>query len=333
MRCEGKSRAWDAKAASGRLESTPTRCRPASKRKFFINNHLSIANLNGFTLIELLVVIAVIALLMAILLPTLQRVRRQARAVGCQSNLRQWGTIWATLTLEDDGHFPGPWPLDEPWPPPGEPWPVGEPRPDGPPLGPWWVWGGPYWDRHLYDQTQGIRCCPMATKPANPTGEGSPAGGTFLAWGRSWPDEGYPRDNHGSYGTNFWLYPSSWWYRRAHERDPYFWRTPHVKGANNIPLHLDSCWPWDWLHDTDYPPDCDAVPTGDIRQRWHSFCINRHDGYVNGVFLDWSVRKVALKELWTLKWHRQYNTAGPWTKAGGVKPEDWPQWMRRFKDY
>ncbi|MCJ7675516.1 MAG: hypothetical protein MUO33_10245, partial [Sedimentisphaerales bacterium] len=62
-------------------------------------------------------------------------------------------------------------------------------------------------------------------------------------------------------------------------------------------------------------------------------CINRHDGFINGLFLDWSVRKVGLKELWTLKWHREFDTAGPWTKAGGVKPEDWPQWMRRFKDY
>jgi hypothetical protein len=51
------------------------------------------------------------------------------------------------------------------------------------------------------------------------------------------------------------------------------------------------------------------------------------------LFMDWSVRKVGLKELWTLKWHRSYDTAGPWTKAGGVKPEDWPQWMRIFKDY
>jgi hypothetical protein len=24
---------------------------------------------------------------------------------------------------------------------------------------------------------------------------------------------------------------------------------------------------------------------------------------------------------------------GPWTKAGAVKPEDWPHWMRKFKDY
>ena len=49
--------------------------------------------------------------------------------------------------------------------------------------------------------------------------------------------------------------------------------------------------------------------------------------------MDWSVRKVGLKELWTLKWHHEYDTAGPWTKAGGVQPEDWPQWMRSFKDY
>ena len=63
------------------------------------------------------------------------------------------------------------------------------------------------------------------------------------------------------------------------------------------------------------------------------FCIDRHDAGINGLFLDWSVRKAGLKELWTLKWQPGYNTCGPWTKAGGVKAEDWPAWMRRFKDY
>jgi hypothetical protein len=63
------------------------------------------------------------------------------------------------------------------------------------------------------------------------------------------------------------------------------------------------------------------------------FCVNRHHGTVNGLFMDFSVRRVGLKELWALNWHPLYDTAGPWTKAGGVQPSDWPQWMRKFKDY
>jgi hypothetical protein len=63
------------------------------------------------------------------------------------------------------------------------------------------------------------------------------------------------------------------------------------------------------------------------------FAINRHSGSVNHVFMDWSVRKLGIKELWTLKWHRQFNTSGAWTTAGGAQPGDWPEWMRNLKDY
>jgi len=276
---------------------------------------------NGFTLIELLVVISIIVLLMAILLPTLQRIKKQAKAVACQSNLRQWGTIWATISLDNDGYFSY--------------WRPGEPRPaDLPAPGGWWGWWGPYgyWDKDLYDSTEGIRCCPMATKLASPTGQSNPVGGTFLAWGR-WNRGQWPWNGYGSYGINHWVY--GWPYRNVRNRR--HWTSLHVKGASNIPVHLDSCWPMGRVYDNQQPPpEHDAVPTASptaSRPYWRNFCINRHNGGINSLFMDWSVRKVGLKELWTLKWHAEFNTAGPWTKAGGVQPEDWPQWMRRFKDY
>ena len=290
----------------------------------------------GFTLIELLVVIAIIALLMAILLPTLQRARRQAKAVACQSNLRQWGTILSTVVAEHDGYFPG-WGPDD-WRPTD--W---RDFPGWSGWWPWnWAWYGPYGYRDWYNQTEAIRCCPMATKPASPTGEGSTSGGTFLAWGRLfpkyfWPSEiawAWEKNSYGSYGSNYRPRWDGGWLR-GQPRSWYRWTTPYVKGANNIPLHIDSCMTdtWQWSGKLP-PPECDAVPT--IAVRWgyaHAACINRHDGYVNSLFMDWSVRKVGLKELWTLKWNREYDTQNCWTKAGGVKPEDWPQWMRRFKDY
>lgn len=59
----------------------------------------------SFVLIELLIGIAVIALLLAILLPAVQRIRRQAKSVACQANLHQWGLMFSMYTGGNDGKF------------------------------------------------------------------------------------------------------------------------------------------------------------------------------------------------------------------------------------
>jgi prepilin-type N-terminal cleavage/methylation domain-containing protein len=60
----------------------------------------------GFTLIELLVVIAIIAILMAILMPSLNRVREQARDISCRSNLKQVGLVMYMYFQENEFKFP-----------------------------------------------------------------------------------------------------------------------------------------------------------------------------------------------------------------------------------
>ena len=253
----------------------------------------------GFTLIELLVVISIITLLMAILMATLQRVRKQAKAVACQSKLRQWSLVFSMYEKDYVGRFCSG--CNE--------YHTNDPRHWAMALPPYY-----YHDRQ-------ITLCPSAIKPYDEGGEDP-----YAAWRG-------PDDVLFSYGLNGWVY-------NAKESDEInlpierFWGELNIKGAGNIPLFLDCRRAVGRPSTFAEPPEIEGMVSWlDVTIAWGRFCLNRHSGAVNCLFMDSSVRKVGLKELWTLKWHREFNTANKWTKAGGVKPEDWPEWMRNFKDY
>ena len=141
------------------------------------------------------------------------------------------------------------------------------------------------------------------------------------------------RVSYGTYGLNGWLFqrasgPAPPW----EEVPPSYTDMFSMRRTAGVPLLLDCVSDFGSPTDDTPPPYQEAEWRG-ASSTMTPFCINRHNGNINGLFLDWSVRKVGLKELWTLKWHRDFNTANKWTKAGGVTPTQWPPWMRGFKDY
>lgn len=297
------------------------------------------ASAAGFTLIELLVVIAAIALLMAVLLPALNLARKQAKVIVCQSRLRQWGTILATYTQENNGRFPcnvsgsaGTWLLR------GALLNVNNKDANVPQ------------DSLFGFRTKDIACCPMGTKhfPDDRDFAGFPLPlPTSLGTGQMHThigtrDLSYPAwvihmpapRVVGSYGLNRFLFRPRFESTLTFVPPGESTREVDVfslRGPANIPVVLDSAAP-----DGGPPSANDGPPSpsdGTFSKLAWPFCVSRHDSFVNGIFLDWSVRKIGIKELWKLKWFLDFDTNGRWTRAGGVQPEDWPEWMRGMKDY
>ena len=69
----------------------------------------------GFTLVELLTVIGIIAMLIALLLPTLSRAKEEAKLVQCQTNLRTMYSAAQIHMIDHHGFLPAAgWHFDPP---------------------------------------------------------------------------------------------------------------------------------------------------------------------------------------------------------------------------
>jgi len=244
----------------------------------------------GFTLIELLVVIAIIALLMSMLMPALNKAKSQAKAVLCQSKLHQWGIVMKLFTDDNNGFF-----MDD--------------------LGSGKVHALSRPGLKQYYKDDKMLLCPMATR-------------TYMQGARcpfaAWRDVsgGDPNANPPcSYGINTWILKNATAQFQTQDR---MWRTPNVKGASYVPMICDcagyenaSPWP------QDEPPEYDGqFVMGTSYDEMRYVCLNRHNGRINIVFLDFAVSRVPLKRLWNLKWHRKWDEDQ--AESG---PPVWPEWM------
>ena len=161
----------------------------------------------------------------------------------------------------------------------------------------------PYWQ-----DTPEIYYCPTAMKTESEGGKGS-----FVAW----EEEG----KRGSYGENYWIRDKGYPLGPGYPADG--WRGSFdVSQAGDVPVLLDGAHAAGTPIHADPPPEYEGQTSSYMEmQCMRFFCVDRHSGTVNVLFMDMSVRPVGLKELWDLKWHRN------WNAAREPDPE-WPEWMK-----
>ena len=263
----------------------------------------------GFTLIELLIVIAIIAVLITILAPALQTAREQARSTICLSNVKQWGGITRYYCDDNKNRLyqsiaGGSLSARDAY---------------------WIVASLPYYS------DKKIRKCPSARPDPDNNAKSytwDDYGMTNEHWGPigtsnsgNWWDE----FAEGSYGINEWCAspPGAeyWGFPTA-----LAWKKADAQAAYRIPLFLDCLFVDGFPMDNDVPPQEPDQHDGWGMNAMRMYCFDRHKGGINGVFLDASARKIGLKELWGLKWHKEFDIANYWTQADAR----WPEWLQHY---
>ena len=265
--------------------------------------------------------VAVLILCAVLLLSSFAAVGRQgrmrAKEMVCLANLHQWHAVFQNYITDNDGSFfTG--------------------------LGA----NGYWWPVQLDETTQSWKknrtwFCPTAMRLAyDEDGQFTGSLGAFSAWGiygQEHLGQLGPDGIAGSYSLNGYAIAIADFGRSGPTYEGGIpasdgWRDlQNVPQAETVPLFLGALRFDVWPLPTDAPPAQEFAAWS--ANHMARCCVNRHNGAVNCLFADGAARQVGLRELWTLKWHRSFDTEGPWTNAGGAVPSDWPEWIREFRDY
>ncbi len=235
----------------------------------------------AFTLIELLVVIAIIALLLAILVPGLQKAKESAKKIVCRTNIRSLSLGFRLYAEKNDGKVFG----------------YGSEGKHN------------LWLLQMKDQVGDIdkvRYCP--TTKLNPQ-NGYANGSAKLTW--IWPFD-VDELEHGSYGFNGHLYSDT--------GSSSSWNNANPTNSASIPLFADCMWVDSWPSDGDTCSADLDLNEGSMGPMMSRFLINRHGDEINVGFIDNHQESVKLEMLWSLKWSKSFQTKGVMTRTPSGKP-------------
>jgi prepilin-type processing-associated H-X9-DG protein len=130
-------------------------------------------------------------------------------------------------------------------------------------------------------------------------------GSTFGAWEITSPSPAF----HGSYGCNGWLF-RGFTTLLVPPASAQYLDFLSLRERNRIPLMSDCAYPYS----TPTVPTAKPNPiTGEVPTITLTPFLptDRHNGSVNCVFLDWSVRKIGPQEMWRLKWASDFKLPNP----------------------